>query len=72
MTSGHSLSSCTTCFIAGTDTEVAKTRVTAGLLKAARELHALVAGMKPVAAGGIWHDGRLISEDVAYIKHNYD
>lgn len=70
MTSGHSLFRCTTCFIAGTDTGVGKTRVTAGLLKAARERQAPVAGMKPVAAGRIWHDGRLISEDAVYIEHN--
>jgi len=63
MTRGHSLFGCTTCFIAGTDTGVGKTRVTAGLLKAARELRAAVAGMKPVAVGAIWHDGHLISED---------
>lgn len=70
MTSGHSLFRCTTCFIAGAYTEVGKARVTAGLLKAAREFQAPVAGMKPVAAGGIWHDGHLISEDAVYIEHN--
>jgi dethiobiotin synthetase len=70
MTRGRSLSGCTTCFIAGTDTGVGKIRVTAGLLKAARKLQAPVAGMNQVAAGGIWHDGRLISEDAIYIEHN--
>ncbi len=70
MTEGHSLFGCVTCFIAGTDTGVGKTRVTGGLLKAARELRAPVAGMKPVAAGGEWHDGRLISEDAIYIARN--
>lgn len=44
MTSGHPLFRCTTCFIAGAYTEVGKARVTAGLLKAARELQAPVAG----------------------------
>jgi dethiobiotin synthetase len=61
---------CAAFFIAGTDTGVGKTRVTGGLLKAARELAAPVAGMKPVAAGSILRDGRQISEDALYIEHN--
>ena len=54
-------------FIAGTDTEVGKTRVTAALLAAARAAGLAVAGMKPVAAGAIRRDGRLISEDAVFI-----
>ena len=61
---------CAAYFIAGTDTGVGKTRVTGGLLRAARELKASVAGMKPVAAGSITKDGRQISEDALFIEQN--
>jgi dethiobiotin synthetase len=61
---------CAAYFVAGTDTGVGKTRVTGGLLKAAREQGARAAGMKPVAAGSILKDGRQISEDALYIAHN--
>jgi dethiobiotin synthetase len=61
---------CPAYFIAGTDTGVGKTRVTGGLLKAARLIAEPVAGMKPVAAGSILKDGRQISEDALYIEHN--
>ena len=61
---------CPAFFIAGTDTGVGKTRVTGGLLKAARAIRAPVAGMKPVAAGSILKDGRQISEDALYIELN--
>lgn len=54
-------------FIAGTDTGVGKTRITAGLLAAGRAAGLKVAGMKPVAAGAEWHDGRLINADAAMI-----
>ena len=57
-------------FVTGTDTGVGKTRVSGALLRAARELGATVAGMKPVAAGGIVHDGRKINEDAAYLALN--
>ncbi len=56
-----------TWFIAGTDTGVGKTRVTAGLLAAAREAGLKAAGMKPVAAGAERRDGRLVSEDALAI-----
>lgn len=56
-----------TYFIAGTDTGVGKTRVTAGLLAAACEAGLKVAGMKPVAAGAVRRDGRLVSEDALAI-----
>jgi dethiobiotin synthetase len=49
---------------------VDKTRVTGGLLKATHELQALVAGMKPVVAGGKWHDWHLIGDNALYISHN--
>jgi dethiobiotin synthetase len=52
-----------TFFITGTDTGVGKTRVTAGLLAAAREGGLKAAGMKPVAAGAERRDGRLVNDD---------
>lgn len=55
--------SCAVFFIAGTDTGVGKTRVTAGLLAAGRLAGLEVAGMKPVASGAGWRDGRLVSPD---------
>jgi dethiobiotin synthetase len=59
--------SAATYFIAGTDTEVGKTRVTAALLTAAREQGIAAAGMKPVAAGAERIDGRLASPDALQI-----
>lgn len=52
------------CFIAGTDTGVGKTRVTAGLITALREAGVAAAGMKPVVCGLIEDNGRYFSEDV--------
>jgi len=57
-------------FIAGTDTAVGKTRVTAGLLQAFREQGVRVAGMKPVAAGAIRQDGHLISADAVMLAQS--
>ena len=57
-------------FVAGTDTGVGKTRVTCALLAAARAQGLAVAGMKPIAAGGEWHDGHFISEDARLIAEN--
>jgi len=57
-------------FIAGTDTGVGKTRVTGGLLAAARAQGHRVAGMKPVAAGAISIDGRMFSDDALYIARS--
>jgi len=54
-------------FVTGTDTAVGKTRVTVGLLAAARALGATVAGMKPVAAGAIRQEGGLFSDDALRI-----
>ncbi|MFM2287409.1 MAG: dethiobiotin synthase [Pseudomonadota bacterium] len=54
-------------FVAGTDTGVGKTRVTCGLLAAARAAGRRVAGMKPVSAGLIDVNGRMINEDVVEI-----
>lgn len=54
-------------FIAGTDTGVGKTLVSSALLHAYDRQGLKVAGMKPVAAGCIEKDGRLVSEDVAML-----
>jgi dethiobiotin synthetase len=54
-------------FVAGTDTGVGKTRVTAGLLAVGRADGLNVAGMKPVAAGAERRDGHYFSEDARLI-----
>ena len=55
-------------FVTGTDTGVGKTLCSAALLHALSRRHARVVGMKPVAAGLIEHDGRLVSEDVLALR----
>ncbi|MDP7264407.1 MAG: dethiobiotin synthase, partial [Candidatus Thermoplasmatota archaeon] len=50
-------------FITGTDTEVGKTLVTAGLVGAISKNGLKVGVMKPVQSGGIISEGKLISED---------
>jgi dethiobiotin synthetase len=57
-------------FIAGTDTAVGKTRISAGLLAALRARGLRVAGMKPVAAGSVRQDGRLINADAVILADN--
>ena len=52
-----------TYFVAGTDTGVGKTRVTAALLAAGRAAGLSVAGMKPVASGAEPISGRMASAD---------
>jgi dethiobiotin synthetase len=52
-----------TFFVAGTDTGVGKTRVTAALLAAGRAKGLNVAGMKPIASGAERIDGRMASTD---------
>lgn len=54
-------------FITGTDTGVGKTRVTTGLINGFRGLGLRVSGMKPVAAGGVTINNRIINEDVLSI-----
>src|SRR5579871_2751873 len=51
-------------FIAGTDTGVGKTAVSAALLRRAVRLGLRACGMKPVAAGTTLCDGRVRQEDV--------
>jgi dethiobiotin synthetase len=52
------------CFVTGTDTEIGKTLVSAGLLHACRSQGLSVVGMKPVAAGATEVNGRQTNEDV--------
>jgi dethiobiotin synthetase len=63
-------------FIAGTDTGVGKTRVTAGLLRTLKQRGLTASGMKPIASGtmpvndlnaALDHNRTLINEDVAVI-----
>ena len=58
------------CFVTGTDTEVGKTRVSAGLLYWLAQEGWRAAGYKPVAAGMEMLDGRLINEDVLLLQRS--
>ena len=55
-------------FITGTDTGVGKTLVTSALVHGFAEKGYKAAALKPVAAGCAWHEGRLLSEDVAQLE----
>lgn len=55
-------------FVVGTDTEIGKSRVAAGLLHALADQGLRTAGFKPVAAGTGWVDGSLCNEDVALLR----
>ncbi|MGD8238659.1 MAG: dethiobiotin synthase [Armatimonadota bacterium] len=50
-------------FVTGTDTEIGKTVVAAGIVAALRRRGADVGAMKPIASGGIERGGRVVSED---------
>jgi dethiobiotin synthetase len=54
-------------FIAGTDTDVGKTRVTTGLIAGFREQGLRVSGMKPVAAGVVSTENGFFNDDVIKI-----
>lgn len=56
-------------FVTGTDTEVGKTRVSAGLLHAFGRLGLSTAGFKPVAAGLGGTGADRCNEDVAMLRH---
>lgn len=51
-------------FVAGTDTEIGKTTITAGLTHAAAEFGYRSLAIKPIAAGQEWVEGRWVNEDV--------
>lgn len=55
-------------FVTGTDTGVGKTLISAALLHVLATRHARVVGMKPVAAGLVLHEGRIVSEDVLQLR----
>jgi len=57
-------------FITGTDTDVGKTFVSVKLLNMMREKGLNPGYFKPVATGGILHNGHLVSEDVLTVKNN--
>lgn len=56
------------CFVTGTDTEVGKTRVSAGLLHWFAQQGLRTAGLKPVAAGMIRIDGVNVNDDVRALR----
>ncbi len=55
------------CFIAGTDTGVGKSLISAAFLHALGNAGLPAAGMKPLAAGAEMRDGALWNEDVALL-----
>jgi len=57
-------------FVTGTDTGVGKTLVSTGLMRLLQGAGLKVAGMKPVAAGAFWRDGRLVNEDALLLQAN--
>ncbi|MES2831858.1 MAG: dethiobiotin synthase [Pseudomonadota bacterium] len=54
-------------FVTGTDTEIGKTLVSAALLHSLRKAGVKAAGMKPIAAGAIMHQGVLHNEDAVQL-----
>lgn len=57
-------------FITGTDTNIGKTWATVALMRRLRSDGFRVAGMKPVAAGCEWRDGKLVNQDALLIQQN--
>lgn len=55
-------------FVTGTDTGVGKTLIAAALIHAFALAGSKVAGMKPVAAGAEFVDGRWLNEDVSQLR----
>ncbi len=55
------------CFVTGTDTGVGKSLITAAILNALSRSGVPAVGMKPLAAGAEWRDGRLFNDDVALL-----
>src|SRR5881409_3418936 len=56
------------CFVAGTDTEVGKTAVSAALLHLLGADGSRTAGCKPVAAGAVTRNGLSFNEDVRALR----
>jgi dethiobiotin synthetase len=57
-------------FIIGTDTGVGKTYVSAGLLRKFKELGFSCLGLKPVASGGFYREGKLYNDDALQLQQN--
>jgi dethiobiotin synthetase len=57
-------------FITGTDTNAGKTWATIALMRYFKQQGKTVAGMKPVAAGCVMHNGQLQNEDALLIQEN--
>lgn len=55
-------------FITGTDTGVGKTWATLCLMRALQSRGLRVVGMKPVATGAVWREGRLVNEDALALQ----
>lgn len=55
-------------FIAGTDTDVGKTFITAGLNYCFKKANYKCCSYKPIQSGGIQNNGSLISGDIEFIK----
>lgn len=55
-------------FITGTDTGVGKTWATLCLMRALQSRGLRVVGMKPVATGAVWREGRLVNEDALALR----
>lgn len=57
-------------FVAGTDTGVGKTLVTAALLLNARAFGHRAVAVKPVSAGGTLEDGQVVNDDVRLLREH--
>lgn len=55
-------------FVTGTDTGVGKTFVSCALLRGLQRRHARCVGMKPVASGCEWVNGRWLNDDVVQLR----
>lgn len=55
-------------FVTGTDTEIGKTFCSRLLIMALQARGLRVAGMKPVASGGIYQDGLLVNDDALQLQ----
>ncbi len=56
------------CFVAGTDTEIGKTSVSAALLHLLAQQGERTAGLKPVAAGTTLREGVRVNDDVQALR----
>lgn len=55
-------------FVIGTDTDVGKTFVTAGIVEVLRKNNYNACSFKPVQSGGIFRDKKLVPGDVEFVK----